>query len=412
MMSVSSGIDDSVNNRSGDGGGVLFKTSVPMFLMFDRDCKPKRTTGTQYALTMDIDSMVLYTGVMQFYMRGVYDGEKLSNAAFDSMWTKVYRKFNALDKPDLKIYRKILSGVSSLYEFMQNNFSSGIYFIHQSMSRCNADFIVPAKLESRDKHAVFRFLWEHTDGILFNLATVDSIMTMLLLFTKVLIIQCIDDPEERRTMTANWTGSYIINYVCNNDYKFSALCDNIFSTDGAGGSVRNSIKNILKRHKIPAAVITGPGVDSEYLCKWARFRYLNKTNRGASDARICVAAKIDDYLKSNGYTVDSRHRVIFETWLVMNSVFGKIPDTDVYTELEMIKMQNAVSENNSIEVLRKIRRRLRSNDMIAVTDDNISSFMDVDLYNVTLKIATDMCESIGKNNGGVGGGNKQKYIKM
>lgn len=377
----------------------MFKTTVPMFIMFDKNIQPKKTTGTHYALSMDIDSMVLYTSVLQFYVKGIYEGVTLNNVVFDSLWNKIYNKFTNMDNEDILIYKKILSSITSIYEFMQSNFSSGISFIHQTL---DPEFIINSKPESRDKHAIFKYLWDHTDKILFEIPITDSIMMMMLLFTKILIIQCIDDSNARKTITANWTGSYIINYVCNNDRKFHRMCERIFN-DPAALPLKRAIKSTLKRSKIPVATTSA---DAESLCKWIRFRYFGKLSKTNADIRSAVFDKISEYLSSGKYTVDDRHRIIFEMWLVVNSVFDPISDTDVYTELELIKIQAVTTENNAISVLRKIRNTLRSNDMIAVTDDNISSFMDVELFNMTLKIATDMCTSIGQNN------KNKKYIQV
>lgn len=370
-----------------------------MFIVFDKNIKPKKTIGTHYTLTMNIENMVLYTNVLQFYIKGIYYGETLSNIVFDSLWNKIYKKFDTLDKPETLLYKKILSSITSIYEFMQNNFSSGISFIHQTLDAQLKDF----KLESKDKHDVFKFLWEHTDKILFDIPTIDTIMMLMLLFTKILIIQCIDDPDDRRIITANWTGSYIINYICNNDEKFHTICEKIF--DDPRGSFKHSIKNILKKHKIPVAISPNATNDSESLCKWVRFRYFGKMNKLCADARGMISDKISDYLRCKNYKIDDRHKIIFEMWVVINSTFGNVKDTDVYTELELIKIQSIITENNAIDVLRKIRHKLRSNEIIAINDDNISSFMDVDLYNMTLKIANDMCASIGNNK-------NKKYIQI
>lgn len=357
-----------------------------MFIVFDCKIKPKKNAGIEYKLSMDIEDMLLYSNVMHYYIKGVYNGDKLSNVVFDSFWNKIREKFNAIDNPDVAAYKKILTGITSVYEFMQNGFSDGISFINQLCNpKCN-------KPLSKDKHDIFKFLWDQTDEMLFDMPIVDSIIMIMLVFVKILIIQSIEDANDRQTMTANWTGSYIINYVCNNDIKFNDFCINLFPSD-------LGIKNILKKHKIPI-LINREKHDSDMVCQWTNFRYLNRPL-----VRNDVSERIDSTLRSRLNHIDTRHKIIFEMWCVTRAVFGQNVDPDVYSELEIVKMQTIISENNAIDVLRRVRNKLRSNKIIAVTENNISSFMDMDLYNLTLKIATDMCANVGKDK-------NKKYIKI
>jgi len=81
-------------------------------------------------------------------------------------------------------------------------------------------------------------------------------------------------------------------------------------------------------------------------------------------------------------------------WFVITAVFGFDVAPDVWSELEIIKIQHVMRENNAIEVLRRVRKKLRENEMIAVNNDNISSFMDLDLYALAIKMIGDMCSNI------------------
>jgi len=356
-----------------------------MFIIFDDKLCPKKASVTRYTVEMNVDDMLLYTNVMRMYVNGIYSGERVNGARFDMMWQSVYKKFGAIETTsDVSLLKKIMVGVNSIYEFIQSNFSSGVSFIHETIGHRWKSLRAPSK----DKHDVFEFLWDETDRILFDIPVVDNIIMILLIITKMMVIHSIVNPDDRSTMTSNWSGSYIINYVCNNDRKYSEFCKETFTDSYVYGG----ISNILKRHKIP---MIATGGDATTVCAWFKNRYLKsgKQCRGANDMRRAVLDKIDAHIKSV-YRADDRHKIIFEMWFVINAVFGATVSADVWSELEIIKIQHVVRENNAVDVLRKVRRTLRENDMIAVNSDNISSFMDLDLYALAIKMIGDMCSSI------------------
>jgi len=133
--------------------------------------------------------------------------------------------------------------------------------------------------------------------------------------------------------------------------------------------------------------------DANTVCAWFKNRYLKSGGR-VPDMRRAVLDKIDSHLKSVHCT-DDRHKIIFEMWFVVTAVFGGANvSPDVWSELEITKIQHVVRENNAIGVLCRVRHTLRENEMIAVNSDNISSFMDLDLYALAIKMIGDMCLSI------------------
>jgi len=202
-----------------------FSTDIPMFIIFDNKLCPKKATATRYSIEMSVDDMLLYTGVMRMYVNGIYYGERVSNAHFDNLWQSVYKRFNGIEtSADISLFKKIMVGINSIYEFIQNNFSSGLSFIYETVGREWKSMRPPSK----DKHDVFEFLWEETDRMLFDIPVVDNIIMILLILTKMIIIHSISDPGDRSLMTSNWSGSYIINYVCNIDYKYSEFCKETF----------------------------------------------------------------------------------------------------------------------------------------------------------------------------------------
>lgn len=362
-----------------------FSTAIPMFIIFDNKLRPKKASATRYSLEMNIDDMLLYTNVMRMYVNGIYYGDRIKGAQFDMLWQSVYKRFEAIEtSTDVSLFKKIMVGINSIYEFIQNNFSSGVSFIHETMGHKWNSVRAPSK----DKYDVFEFLWEETDRMLFDIPIVDNIIMILLILTKMIVIHSISDPDERSVITSNWSGSYIINYVCNNDRKYSEFCKETF----ADAHVYKAISGIMRRNKIPMIATAG---DATTVCSWFKNRYLKSRIRGAgaADTRRAVLDKIDSYLKST-YRTDDRHKIIFEMWFVVNAVFDTNVSEDVWSELEITKIQHVVRENNAIDVLRKVRNTLRENDMIAVNNDNISSFMDLDLYALAIKMIGDMCSSI------------------
>jgi len=275
-----------------------FSIDIPMFIIFEGKLQPKKASSTRYTLNMSIEDMLLYTNVMRIYVNGIYYGNRVSNVQFDSMWQSVYRKFSSIEtSADILLFKKIMIGINSIYEFIQNNFSSDISFIHETIGHRWKTTCVPSK----DKYDVFEFLWDETDRILSDIPIVDNIVMIMLILTKMIIIYSISDDTDQSLMISNWSGSCIINYVCNNDLKFSEFCRETF-TDG---HVHKSILNILKRHKVPMIATSG---DAITVCSWFRNRYLKTGTRGsglgksAADMRGSILDKIDSHMKSAYHT--------------------------------------------------------------------------------------------------------------
>lgn len=361
-----------------------------MYIIFDDKLHPKKASSTRYTIDMNVNDMLLYTNVMRMYVNGIYYGERVSNVHFNTLWQSVYKRFNEIEtSSDILLFKKIMIGINSIYEFIQSNFSTGISFLHETIGHEWKSVKTPSK----DKCVVFEFLWDETDRMLFDIPIIDNIIMILLILTKMIIIYSIRDPDDRSLMTSNWSGSYIINYVCNNDYKYSEFCRKRFNDND---KVYKTISNILKRNKIPMISTTG---DAATVCAWFKNRYLKTNNRGSingrgvADVRRMVLEKIDSHVKSL-YTTDDRHKIIFEMWFVITAAFGFNVVEDVWSELEILKIQHVIRENNAIDVLRRVRNKLRENEMIAVNNDNISSFMDLDLYALAIKMIGDMCSSI------------------